>query len=62
MLDRSLGEDIRLQADLAADLGWVRVDPAQMEHVLLNLVLNARDAMPGRRHVDDRDAERGTVR
>ena len=46
MLDRSLGEDIRLETDLAADLGWVRVDPAQMEHVLLNLVLNARDAMP----------------
>ncbi len=45
MLHRSLAEDIRLETDLADDLGWVRIDPAQMEHVLVNLALNARDAM-----------------
>ncbi len=46
MLDRSLGDDVRLETELADDLGWVRVDPAQLEHVLVNLALNARDAMP----------------
>jgi CheY-like chemotaxis protein len=46
MLERSLGDDIRLETELADDLGWVRIDPAQMEHVLVNLALNARDAMP----------------
>jgi len=41
-----LGEDINLVIDLDPQLGWVRADPGQMEQVIMNLVFNARDAMP----------------
>ena len=46
MLQRLIGEDIELRKDLAADLGSVNADPGQMEQVLMNLVVNSRDAMP----------------
>ena len=46
MLHRLIGEDIDLRIDLAAALGYVRADQAQIEQVILNLVVNARDAMP----------------
>jgi len=46
LLRRVLGEDIRIETRLAEDLLPVRVDPGQMEHVVMNLALNARDAMP----------------
>jgi len=46
MLRRLIGEDIELRIDKAADAGRIHADPAQIQQVLLNLVINARDAMP----------------
>lgn len=46
MLRRVIGEDIELITVLAEDLGKIKTDPGQVEQVILNLVLNARDAMP----------------
>ena len=46
LLTRLIGEDIELIPELAHDLGVVRMDPAQVQQIVLNLVLNARDAMP----------------
>ena len=46
MLKRIIGENINLQCQYAAALAHVQADPGMMEQVLLNLVVNARDAMP----------------
>jgi PAS domain S-box-containing protein len=47
MLKRLLGEDIEIQTNLAEELWCVRADEGSLEQVLLNLAVNARDAMPG---------------
>ncbi len=46
MLGRLIGDDIELSTRLAAGTGAVQADPAQLRQVVMNLVLNARDAMP----------------
>jgi len=47
MLPRTLGPDIQITTQLTADLPPARIDPAGLENALLNLAINARDAMPG---------------
>jgi len=46
MLQRLIGEDIDLMMRLAPNVGKVKADPNQVEQVLMNLAVNARDAMP----------------
>jgi two-component system, cell cycle sensor histidine kinase and response regulator CckA len=47
MLRRVIGEDLELRIVKEPELSHVKVDPSQIEQVILNLVVNARDAMPG---------------
>ncbi len=47
MLRRLIGEEIDLTVVLEEDCGFLRADPGHIEQVIMNLVINARDAMPG---------------
>jgi nitrogen-specific signal transduction histidine kinase/FixJ family two-component response regulator len=47
MLRRLLGEDIEFEVTLDQRLGFVETDPSQLDQVVMNLVVNGRDAMPG---------------
>ncbi len=46
LLRRLIGEDVVLVIDIGAESGWIEADPGQIEQVVLNLAVNARDAMP----------------
>jgi PAS domain S-box-containing protein len=46
LLRRLIGEDIELVTEIAPDLGAVRADKGQIEQIIMNLAINARDAMP----------------
>jgi hypothetical protein len=45
LLERVLGETIHLKIDMAGPVPWIRADPGQVEQTILNLAINARDAM-----------------
>ncbi|MFH0881097.1 MAG: PAS domain S-box protein, partial [Lentisphaerota bacterium] len=47
MLNRLLGEDIHLNTTFDPKAGWIKADPGQIEQVVMNLAINARDAMQG---------------
>ena len=47
MLHRLMGEDITIVTTLDSESVYVRADPVQLQQVIMNLVVNARDAMPG---------------
>jgi len=59
LLRRLLGESIELSTALSKDVGQLRADPGQLEQVLMNLAINARDAMPrgGRLTISTANAE-----
>jgi two-component system cell cycle sensor histidine kinase/response regulator CckA len=63
MLQRLIGADVELVLRPGAGLGWVEADPAQIDQVLMNLAVNARDAMPegGRLTIETANVELGEI-
>ncbi len=61
LLVRVLGEDVRLEINLAAEVPTIEIDPGQLEQVIMNLVVNARAAMPegGSLQLSTREEELG---
>jgi two-component system cell cycle sensor histidine kinase/response regulator CckA len=59
LLQRLIGEDVELSIRMAQDLGKIRADASQMEQIIMNLAVNARDAMPtgGRLLIETSNAE-----
>jgi len=59
LIQRLIGENIDFKTVLAADLGRIKADPGQLEQVIMNLAINARDAMPdgGRLVIETRNVE-----
>lgn len=58
LVQQLVGADVRLDVRLAPGLGAVRMDPGQLEHVVVNLILGARDAMPAGGHLTIETSER----
>src|SRR5262249_275528 len=63
MLERLIGEDIRLELELEPAVALTRVDPGQFEQAIVNLVVNARDAMPrgGRLRIETQNDDGGVL-
>jgi CheY-like chemotaxis protein len=58
MLSRTIPENVRFTIDLAADLSFTLIDPGHMEQIIMNLVVNARDAMPDGGHMNLKTSDR----
>jgi len=59
MLRRTIGEDVQIQLNLARQPMWLHADPGMLDQVLLNLSVNARDAMPQDGAIGRRDLRCG---